>query len=193
MYAWTIITARHHVPGKCKQYSAAQRHNGWCVCRLYWTVDPIISWGIEREAKAPQERDKGWLTQAKSRGPSWTACASAAAKPPWDSAQQLGDAVEPSREVARSSVSLPSSVAGKESSHGEKHSQSLRLSLRHVGVLFQLKYRWFIPRQGRICHCCSGQIRFTAVRHAQQWGKKKNKRMKHTQYLVRSTAANFSS
>lgn len=106
MYACAIITARHHVLGKCKHYSAAQRHNGWCVCRLYWTVDPIISWGREREAKAPQERDKGWLTQPKTRGPSWTASASAAAKPPWDSAQQLGNVTEPLQEVAQSSISL---------------------------------------------------------------------------------------
>lgn len=106
MYACTIITPRHHVPAKCKQHSAAQRRNGWCVCRLYWTVDPIISWGREREAKAPRERDKGWLTRPKTRGPSWTACATAAAKPPWDSAQQLANVAEPLQEVARSRIFL---------------------------------------------------------------------------------------
>lgn len=43
--------SRHHMAGKCKQYSAAQHHNGWCVCRLYWTVDPIFPEGERGKQK----------------------------------------------------------------------------------------------------------------------------------------------
>lgn len=72
LFAWAIITLTHHVLGKCRQYSAAQRHDGWCVCRHSWTVDPIISWGRKGGAShhGGEIRDD-WLNQ--NRGPSWMA------------------------------------------------------------------------------------------------------------------------
>lgn len=72
VFAWAIITLTHHVLGKCRQYSAAQRHDGWCVCRHRWTVDPIISWGRKGGARHRwgEIRDD-WLNQ--NRGPSWLA------------------------------------------------------------------------------------------------------------------------
>lgn len=72
VFAWAVITLTHHVLGKCRQYSAAQRHDGWCVCRHRWTVDPIISWGKKGGARhhGGEIRDD-WLNQ--NRGPSWIA------------------------------------------------------------------------------------------------------------------------
>lgn len=74
VFAWAIITLTHHVLGKCRQYSAVQRRDGWCVCRHCWTVDPIISWGRKGGARHHRREIKDdWLNQ--NRGPSWTACA----------------------------------------------------------------------------------------------------------------------
>lgn len=66
VFAWAVIRLTRCV-GKCRQSSAAQRHDGWRVCRHCWTVDAIISWGRKRESRATQESDKGWLTKPNQR------------------------------------------------------------------------------------------------------------------------------
>lgn len=71
-WVFALITLTYHVLGKCRQYSAALRHDGWCVCRHRWTMDPIISWG--KKGGARHHRGKisdDWLNQ--NRGPSWMA------------------------------------------------------------------------------------------------------------------------
>lgn len=138
VFAWAIITLTHHVLGKCRQYSAVQRRDGWCVCRHCWTVDPIISWGRKGGARHHRREIKDdWLNQ--NRGPSWTACASIIGKPWWEPMQQLCDGRELSQEVRRSSVTPSWSEVGEESSCGEKNFQSLRISPRHVGTPLQLR------------------------------------------------------
>lgn len=64
VFAWAVITL---TLGKCRQSSAARRHDGWCVCRHCWTVDPIISWGRKGESRATQESDNRWLTKPNQR------------------------------------------------------------------------------------------------------------------------------
>lgn len=72
VFAWAIITLTHHVLAKCRQYRAAQRHDGWCVCGHRWTVDPIISWGRKGGARHHREEIRNdWLNE--NRGPSWMA------------------------------------------------------------------------------------------------------------------------
>lgn len=66
VYVWAVITPTCDV-GKRGQSRAAQCHDGWCVCRHCWTVDPIISRGRKGESRATQESDKGWLTKPNQR------------------------------------------------------------------------------------------------------------------------------
>lgn len=181
MYACAVITPRRHVLGKCKQYSAAQRHNGWCVCRLYWTVDPIISWGRERE-KPKQERDKGWLTQPKTRGPSWTPCASAAAKPPWDSVQPLGKHAEPLQEVAQSSISLV-----------KRSREAVIVWRKTLLVIKTVTCRGTFPVDIQVAHTSTRQklSLLQRIDTIYSWETRVaigKKRMKHTWYLVHSTS-----
>lgn len=173
------------MPWRCKQYSAAQRHNGWCVCRRYWTVDPIISWGREREAKAPPERDKGWLTQPKTRGPLWTVCASAAAKRQWDSALMLGNDAEQLQEVGRSSISL--------FKRSREEVITWRKTLRVITTV-SATCRGTFPVEIQVAHTSRRQNlsqlqRTDTIYSWETRVAKGKKRITHTLYLVHSTSS----
>ena len=154
LFASAITTLSHHVLGKCRQYSLAQLHDGWCVCRHRWTVYPIISWGRKGGARHHRgEIRDDWLNQ--NRGPSWMAVCWHY----WGAIVGVNATAQWQQRAVRRSKKIKCILSLKWGRQGlfmwrEKLPVIKNISLTCLDSS-PAEIRWFKPQHGEILHFCS--------------------------------------